>query len=175
MRVTWKVSAFRGAVMPVRSPLPPPSSGDTQVVSDWAKEIVEASDAYFLKLRGASSPDGRAATEKGLKRSMRWNDWVYVRMEVRQVERDGAPRLWTSVTYSRPSRTSMRPKEVEDAARDVAVAVAQVVVAKSRLVFEKEPKARGYILWEDGPVFDEAIRRDNDWLERNNYKRRETE
>lgn len=167
MRCTWKVTAYRGVRLPVRNPPAPPSEKDTQMVRDWMDEIVEAVDAYHQKLGDKCKADGAIAKveARGVQRVAKHHEWCYVRLEIRQIMKQGKFAIHNSVTVSSPDVGCLNPGCVREAGRDVATSIAQVVVAKARLVFEKEPRCRGRIVWaDDCPYFAEAVRRDDAWI-----------
>ena len=164
MRTTWKVGAWRGCRIPVRNKPSPPNSDETDMVREWTNEVIEETDEYFRRLAKASSGDISASTKKGLDRTLRWNDWCYVRLETKEAVTGGKFIITNRVTVDKPSGEAMNAPEVYEAGCAVAVAIAQVVVAKARLIEEKEPRCKGRVTWDkECPFFAEAVRRDDAW------------
>lgn len=167
MRCTWKVTAYRGVRLPVRNPPAPPSENDTQMTRDWMDEIVDAVDAYHKKLGDKCEAEGSVTKveSRGVVRVAKHHEWCYVRLEIKQMMRGGKFVIHNSVTVGNPDVGCMNPNDVRAAGEDVATSIAQVVVAKARLIFAKEPRCKGRVVWdEDCPFFAEAVRRDDAWL-----------
>lgn len=178
MRCTWKVSAYHGCRMPTRNPPAPMGEKDTPLIRDWMNEIVEAVDAYHKKLGDRCEADGNITkTEsRGVVRVAKHHEWCYVRFETRQIVRGGKVLVENRITVGNPDVGCLNPVTVREAGRDIAVSIAQVVVAKARLIFAKEPRCKGRVVWDDDcPFFAEAVRRDDAWLAEEEKKARQAE
>lgn len=156
MRCTWKI-AYCGEIWASVQGQPMFNGADGEAIVRLTNEILRVWGKYAEKRETLAMESGNVTAQgvKNLRRSLKWDSWVYVRLEIKGRKGVGGKRdfMEVDITVSDPNKAC---QVVVDAGRAMAADLAQIIYVYRK---RSSPEAQGMIHLADGNDFFEFARK----------------